>query len=664
MPRAVLATVAVAIAALAAALTATPAAATSPPPFSPEPAHIAGRTVLQKGALIYTDYLYDAWGPDLDGHGNATPFPAAAAAQTSGDYRYDGLAGNDIADLREVRLTLNKGTLGGHISLASMPDAGAVQPTTAIDTDGDASTGAGVWPNGAGLVTPGADVFLTTDGAATRVTGPDGELIRFVPGAAVPSKARFTFRAPTKVIGELSPNARVWVGVGPVGADGKYAAPTPGATAIYDLAFQGQETFSIGSTWGDRSQAAALASGDLAPFAGKLKPRSLTAGRTSTPRLAPGFYNALFPSASDYGDGFATRAPVLGTPDPEFLDRWQPYGLYVPPSFKPGRPTPLLLALHSLQWNHNQYAATTPNLLTELGAERRSLIITPLARGTDTWYLDSGLADVLEAWDDVSSGIDGIRIDPERTSLFGYSMGGYGTYRLGLLMPDRFARAVTYVGPPAFVAWNPPNPPVVPDPRFRDASLTNPLVPNALNLPFEMTAGGSDTLVAQSGTKAQAASFAAAGNEYRFYFHPAASHFTFAADDVWDHSRAWLGSHRRVVDPRRVRYVRIPAFDLPDRACASTAPTGSTGSCPAIRLPPRGAPPPTSPRSRSAEPSGALVDEGTTELPAGASGSTAATVTGQHLSPRRGRRAEQRVRRGPDERRSAHPRHTRACGST
>lgn len=632
MIRPTLTTTAIALTLAAAVPAPALAAGASSPASRGNPGAISGRTVLQCGALVHTDYLYDAWGPNLDGVGNPPAFPSAPASQTSGDYRYpdEPRYAGDGADLRELRLELGRKGLRGEVSLQTMADPAAAIATVAIDVDGDARSGSGAWPDGANLTTPGADLLVTVWGGGARLTDATGS-VRSIPGGAKAAKDRFEFTIPRAALGELAARPRVWAGVGLATGDGRYAEVEPGATAVWDLAFQGRETFEGASAWGDQRQAAALAGADLTAFSTRFKPKSMRAGRSTSPRLAPGYYNAVFRSASDYGDGISTREPnPLGTSDPEFLGRHQPYGLYVPVGLRPGREAPLLLALHSLSRNHNQYVGTTPNLLEELGGRRGSIVITPLARGVDTWYLDSGLVDTLEAWDDVASGIAGLRVDPERTSLMGYSMGGYGTYRLGLLMPDRFARAATFVGPPAFAAWVPPYV-ALPEARWQASSLTNPLVPNALNLPYEINVGGSDTLVPQSGTKAQAASFAAAGNEYRFYLHPDANHYTFALDDVWDHTRKWLGNHRRVVNPRRVRYVRMPAFDLPGRGLVFDGAYWADGIEP--RDGTLGTATVDVTAEALAEPSGAIVDEGTTELPAGAAGSTAATVTGQHLVP-------------------------------
>ena len=229
------------------------------------PGAIAGRAVLQKGALVYTDYLYDAWGPNLDGVGNAAPFAAAAGAQTSGDYRYPGdpRYANNGADLRELKLTLGSKGLSGEIALETMADPSAAIATVAIDADGKASTGAGAWPDGAGLTTPGADLFVTAWGGGARLTTADGRT-RSLKGGAKPSKGLLTFTVPKKSFGKLASKARVWAGAGLAGGDGStYAAQAPNATAVFDLAFQGDETFSIGSTWGDQRQSAALASGEF-----------------------------------------------------------------------------------------------------------------------------------------------------------------------------------------------------------------------------------------------------------------------------------------------------------------------------------------------------------------------------------------------------------------
>ena len=82
----------------------------------------------------------------------------------------------------------------------------------------------------------------------------------------------------------------------------------------------------------------------------------------------------------------------------------------------------------------------------------------------------------------------------------GYSMGGYMTYRMGLLMPDRFASATPYVGPPAYQLWAPPADPQPPG-DYQVAGHTNRIVYNGLDLPFEINNGGVDELVPAAGAQ-------------------------------------------------------------------------------------------------------------------------------------------------------------------
>ena len=243
-----------------------------------------------------------------------------------------------------------------------------------------------------------------------------------------------------------------------------------------------------------------------------------------------------------------------------FLSPHQPYGLYLPDDYDPGTAAPLLLNGHSLDVNQNEYRAVSPNLFNQLGDERSSIVFTPLARGTDTWYIDSGFVDVMEAWQDVKSHYT---VDDERTPHHGYSMGGYMTYRMGLLMPDRFASATPYVGPPAYQIWVPPAPPQPPG-NYDVAGQTNNIVANGLNLPYEINNGGIDELVPALGPQQQAQTFRDAGNPHLFYFYPESDHFALIFADEWGHTRDFMNQHpQRNLSPDEVRFKRYPSMDLP-----------------------------------------------------------------------------------------------------
>jgi hypothetical protein len=531
------------------------------------PTMLAGRTQVSRGELIYTDWLYDDYGPDLDRRPNEPAF-RGQLTPTVGDYRYPddaGRYGYNAADLRELRIAADRAGLHVLIALQTMKVADAAIATIAIDTDGKSSTGAATWPDGAGIETPGADRFVTVWGTGGRVTDAGGRRDPIVHATNVAENA-IEADIPWSALGSVASGARVWAVTG-LARDGAYMPQSAGETAVFNVAFRGDDRWErLFSHWGETSQARALANQDVSAFAHPLDVAALRRGETRPFAIKPGFYNAIFRSDHDYGEGIDLKHDddadnTGGGARPMFLSRYQPYALWIPKGWTGSGVHPLLLNLHSLDINHNQYRSTAPNSLVQLGDERRSLIITPLARGTDTWYLESGLLDTFEVWRDAAKRFGG---DPERTAITGYSMGGYGTYRLGLLMPDAFTRASVYVGPPAFAMWAYPLP-IQGGGGWTERANTNQIVGNGLNLPFEINHGNADELVPVSGVLHQVDAFARAGNPYRFYHHQADDHFSFILNDVWSHTRDWLGGPevRRDVSPLRVRYRRYPAMDVP-----------------------------------------------------------------------------------------------------
>ena len=94
------------------------------------------------------------------------------------------------------------------------------------------------------------------------------------------------------------------------------------------------------------------------------------------------------------------------------------------------------------------------------------------------------------------------------------------TYRMGLLMPDRFAAADPYVGPARVPALGAAA--AAAAGRATTTSRARPTTSSrtALNLPFEINNGGVDELVPAAGAQQQAQTFRDAGNPHLFYFYP------------------------------------------------------------------------------------------------------------------------------------------------
>jgi hypothetical protein len=538
------------------------------------PTNIAGRTTTDFGEYIYTDWLYDDHGPDLDGTPSQPVF-RAQLAPVRGDYTYPENArryGYNAADLREVRLAADRRKLHVLIALETMKVANAAVVQVALDTDASNKTSApgGRWPDGPGITTKGPEHFITTSGNSAHLIGPGGT--RRLKSVANLKQNAIEVDVPLNALGKLAKRPRIWTVVGLNDGKGRFAQQSEGATAVFNAGFRHFESYPepggdvnrfVGGSWSETRQAAVLATGDITQFGSSFNFGKLRRHASNHPKpLPPGKYVRIFRSKKDYGEGIALKQEnnTGGNPAPEFKSRYQPYALYIPKGYRAkGRRNVLTLNGHSLDCSYTEYYTVSPNQLRQLGDQRRSIIVTPLSRGSDTWYIDAGLIDTIEAWKDA---VRHYRGDRERTFITGYSMGGYMTYRLGLLMPDAFSKASVYVGPPAYQLWPYPLPPV-PGDRYTAIGNTNNIVENAHNLPYEINHGNADELVPIAGVQHQVDTFDAAGNAYVFYRHSSNDHFSFIFNDEWSHTRDFLGTGPRVKNPVEVIYRRYPALDQP-----------------------------------------------------------------------------------------------------
>jgi len=544
---------------------------------------LAGQTRVSRGELIHDDWLYDDYGADLDQAPNQPAF-RGNLAPTQGDYRYPANSaryGYNAADLRELRVAADTYGLHVLVCLQTMKAKDAAAFTLAIDSARDTADTDG-WPDGVGIDGPRADHFLTSWGTGGFLTDGRGHRARIRRQAVNLADNAIEVDVPWRDLGRnvRGRAARLWIVTGLADPQShRYLQPQSGqatstaagggqagSTAAFDAGFDPNETFTrFLSHWGEEVQSQALAQRDVSELGQRVDLGALEAGVTDSFAPAPGrFYDRIFKSAQSYGEGVALKTPngqnTGGSPDPEFMSPYQPYGLYIPRDYVPGTPAPLLINGHSLDVNQNEYEAVSPNLYDQLGDARSSFVITPLARGMDSWYIDSGFQDVLEAWNDLKANFS---IDDERTSIGGYSMGGYMTYRMGLLMPDRFAAAAAYVGPPAYQLWVPPADPQPPSP-YQFAGQTNNIITNALDLPYEMNNGGADELVPVEGALAQAQTFTDLGRTHDFYFYPEADHLALILADQWQHTEDFLDRYpRRDLSPLELAYRRYPSMDLP-----------------------------------------------------------------------------------------------------
>ncbi len=557
-------------------------------PFRAKPLLVSGTDAYRGGEYLYQDYLFDDRGADTVAGSGAQRDSAANASPTSGNVFYptaDRFGGN-AADLVELRIRPTRGAVLYRVTLNTVKAANAAIVGIGIDTDRSGRAPV-AWPGEAGVTSPGLDRFVTAWGTGGRVFRRDplsGKLVpdRSPAGVGVSiSRARnqMTIRVPRSI---MDPGRSTWryvagVGLrsptngfervrpgGPTSTEPGSGDPSEGAPGVFNLAFRFNEPqgnrprpgyepeIGIGN-WFESKQARLLkrAAPLVAPSTADLR------ADVSFARLADGVRRYIHPpkatqarilsSSQRLPEGFRDEFPAYG-------GRLQPYLLRLPRPSRPTRPRGLTFSLHSLGATYTQYAVFSPNQLTQFGDERGHAVVTPLGRGADGWYMDAAEVDFFEVWRDVARRF---ALDPKRVALTGYSMGGYGTYRLGVLYPDLFGRAFTAVGPPARGAWLPPAPPRDVG-RFTQDTNSHGLLENARWLPFLNWVAAGDDLVLYPGPRKQQRRFDRLGLRSQLWTFPG-EHSALALLDDWRAAKRFLGAARVKRSPSRVSYALMPA---------------------------------------------------------------------------------------------------------
>jgi poly(3-hydroxybutyrate) depolymerase len=568
---------------------------------------LGGTTTIQAGQLIYEDWIMDDAGaarqcvvqredttaplvaeapfdkyysddsalgeeliPDADATGllEQPPGDCLKGEERYGGGIYPAGATPGAADIQELRVAATATELQLYVRLNSM--TAADQPVVAIaaDTDSNLASGNGAWGLGSLVRTPGADHVITltrgavlVDGAqpaGARVASNDGGpagpanpggfggvLMASVPRAAVASTASWRLWAGA---GVWDPRTAAWKAPG-------FLDPSPN---VLNLAFRGgNEPL---RTWMEHDQAFDLrrgwdgsASVLGARWAQRVNLDDLAAGANETWRVTPGYYDRVFNSHVTDG-GFHGGHPSV---EVEGISAHQMYGLYVPTGYDPARASRMLLWLHWRGPGDHQATYYVPGMTNELAEQRNSIVVSPRGRGSSAWYVGDSQVDVLDSMDDAGALLN---VDQDRVDVAGYSMGGWGTYMMSMMYPDRFASAFATVGPPALGLWPYPASPTQPQ-NGRPLYWTTPMVHNAAHIPFVIYHGTDDELVPVTSAVAQAQTFQAGKQPYRFFLFPGYEHFSFALADEYLAAQQYMGNRARVHDPANVSYTRLPCLD-------------------------------------------------------------------------------------------------------
>jgi predicted peptidase len=205
------------------------------------------------------------------------------------------------------------------------------------------------------------------------------------------------------------------------------------------------------------------------------------------------------------------------------------YLLYLPVEYKPGdsKRWPLMLFLHGAGergTNLAQVAVHGPPKLVKQKREFPFLIVSPQCPAGQRWDNTALLA----LLDDV---IARHRVDTNRVYLTGLSMGGYGTWSLGSVHPERFAALVPICGGGQPI----------------DLLLSNPAKTRAVqSLGVWAFHGAKDPVVALAESERMVAAFKKAGcREVQLTVYPEAQHDSWT--ETYDNPELyeWLLKHSR-----------------------------------------------------------------------------------------------------------------------
>jgi pimeloyl-ACP methyl ester carboxylesterase len=538
-----------------------------------DPILVSGAQAYRDGEWLYQDFLQDDHGATgVKDKDDPVGTSAHLYSPAGGTYTYptDKAFANNAADLVELRARPLKDATAFRVTLNTLVDPSRTAFTIALGNGPFAD-----WPHGAGVASQ-AKVFVTWHGSTAEVANAaTGKVIAPATATVDLARRQVTVLVPHSAFDPKTDKVRTTIGVGLWDKDaGSYLAPQPGSAsattpgggtpdgvAIVNVGPRLEEPMPLiaGATmadtavggmalapwWRERQQSQWLTTGEVSPFAvdvdfGKLAKK--VRDDSGVPKTGP--MNRILASHYSFGQGidptkvcFEIGGVDLGAKCiGRNLGQLQSYSLYVPKKPQPAKGYGMTLLLHSLSANYNQYSASrNQSQLGERGAG--SLVVTPGGRGPDGFYAGIPEADTFETWADVARHY---KVDADWAVVTGYSMGGFGTYRLLARWPDLFARGFSVVGEPGSV----------------DDQL-----PSLRNTPLLAWNAAADELVNIKTSEDAVAANKAAGIRFEEDKFLTADHLTLAANDEYTPGAEFLGSHRVDRNPFHVTYVVDPRED-------------------------------------------------------------------------------------------------------
>lgn len=554
-----------------------------------------GTIVYSGGELIYQDHIFDAHGPD-DGR-DASRFEKTDPLEEAypGAYRIDAMAQADApgqlgaptpeqlqygesygdandhqdrSDLLEVRAALS----GSDLALLARTTTMTAANDTALLVLADTLPGttAHTVPFDSGLTTSTGDVALFIANGTVQVADLTTGVTTAVPGGSAvadPNGWHNALEASVPLAALSAPDGSLSLAIAsgkPNASNGGFAAlsietndTTPHAN-VANVAFRLDEP---SRTWFEQKQALSLFDKTIDPFFLNIDTAALSSGASQEWVPGAGYHDRIF-----YSD------PSTDVPQERGRDGvYQHYGVFLPSSYD-GTEAALQWWLHWRGGSAHTGAGVVPKIFKQYGEDRDAIVVSPSGRGTSTWYVGRGHLDFRQVWADV---FDTFAIDDDHVYVTGHSMGGWGSYLLTLLYPDRFAAAAPVAGPVTQGAWTgadfsgcdsmkydeyTPCYISANESRPRDQH-TRKLLENARHVPYAILQGTSDELVPYSGVFRQHERLVQLGYRHRLFTYPGYEHFTHPAIDQWAEAASYLHRFTRPANPSHVTYKRDMPFE-------------------------------------------------------------------------------------------------------
>jgi LPXTG-motif cell wall-anchored protein len=517
-------------------------------PFSEDFSRISGTSRLDAGALLWTDWLYDDTG--------------------AGDYTYSAPeAAANGADVFRAAVAVDAEQTYWRVDWNTLADATVPVAAWTFDTDAEASTGDETWPASAGAASPGIDASLVVSSRGAwwtdTATGVVSDLAALGGTLTVDPESRsFVVAIPRDTVEVAGTwTTRLAAGVADAAGTGFASAPeSPDGTRIYNAAFRDiadePHVISAGDAsteWNNAHQSERLAAGDVTDFAVDVDWARLLAGESTDEPVVPGYSTRWYVSSADLGQGMdpgARRSPGPAVQPATFFGRVQPYTVYVPSGLATDAPAPLTILLHGGNGNHNAFATTSRDaVFGPMCEERRSICVAPLGRGMSTWYINEAELDVWEVWNRMAGTF---RLDPDRTVIGGFSMGGVGASHFVTNHPHVFAAATIVSGAGYFNTAGQ---------RDREGAYLR--VENLGDLRTFIDSGSND--IALANTRVWDRTMQEAGIAYRAHYYDGADHGMLGSRIGWgDAAEYAAAAPPRDSAPASVVFRWEPGDERPD----------------------------------------------------------------------------------------------------